>query len=470
MKRLFLTIVLLILIMCCLSLSSVYAVGNTVGNSVWNTAGNTVGVDVVLVMDCSGSMRRNDPDKLVLHGATMVAEMIQEDGWRYGAVMFEGHVTGSLPLRKVEDEEAVEAIREELEAIYHQNGRWTDLPRGLYQAIQIFLESGDIGNTRVIIALTDGEDDPESGRNKDDVKRDRNIVIALAREMDIPIYVIGLNVNGRVPQDMNELISNETSANAYEIATADQIEPTLTEILDLFRNRTIIPEPTPTPTPSPTPTPTPTPTPMPTVILEQPPDPPPRSLLRGLNLFIAAVLLGVLVLVFIIIRRSTKSGKTYISSYRLVRLFKRLFAFLRNRRPYLDKAVGSFIIEVKTLPYWLRFPGAAVLYLEHVKQKRSLQQILTYNWEFTKAYVDAFHDIKWFLTGTEFYTKQKDKLGITVPVNPRFIVQIDDRTQEEQYRGTLSKDHELKITLYQNEDNVYEIVLRALADRNSATS
>jgi len=417
---------------------------------------NTDGVDIVLVMDCSGSMRRNDPDKLILHGATMVAEMIQADGWRYGAVMFEGHVTGTLPLRDVGDEEAVESIRTELGAIYHQTGRWTDLPRGLYQAIQIFLESEDNGNERVIIALTDGVDEPESGRNKNDVDRDRNIAIALSREMKIPIYVIGLNVNGSVSQEMNEFISSETSAEAFDIATADQIEPTLTAILSRFERRPIIPEPTPTPIPTPTPTPTPTSTPEP--VPTQQPDSPIR-LLRGLNLFILAVLLGAAIFAAVIIRSYIKTGKVITKSNKLVSLAEDLILKLRVRKPYLNSVISSFAIEVKDLPYGLRRPQATELYLEHVKKKRNLLQVLTYNWQFTDEYLDAFRNINWFLTGTEFYIKQKKNLGITVPSHPKFIVNVDAQEQDKPYKSILRKNRELRIILYQNEDNVYEIVL-----------
>jgi Mg-chelatase subunit ChlD len=230
--------VFVLLILCCLPLPGAHGVDNTYS------------VDVVLVMDCSGSMRTNDPDKLALQGAGMLSEMIQADGCRYGVVMFEGDVTGILPLQEVGDEDSVNAIKTELESIYHQKGQKTDLPRGLYEAIQILLESEDIGNTRIIIALTDGEDDPESGRSMKDVDRDRRRIIAMAGEMKIPIYVIGLNVNGSVSQDKNVLISSETGADAYEIAAADQIEPTLTAILNRYKNQPAPPEPTPTPTPT----------------------------------------------------------------------------------------------------------------------------------------------------------------------------------------------------------------------------
>jgi len=449
MKRNYFTIILLVLAMCFLLSSGAQAIGNNNG------------VDIVLVMDCSGSMRRNDPDKLALHGAAMVAEMIQTDGWRYGAVMFEGHVTGTIPLRGIVDEEAVEAIRTELASAYHQSGRRTDLPRGLHEAIQLFREGGDIGNERVIIALTDGEDDPESGRKMDDVDRDRGFVIWLSQEMNVPIYVIGLNVNGSVSQEMNELISNETGAEAFDIATADQIEPTLAAILDRFRRQPTPPEPTPTPTqpptatptPAPTATPTPAPTPMPTI------DPQQKSLLSGLNLFIAAVLLGVVILALAILRGYFKSGKKSTFSYRMIKSLGRLFTLARARRPYLDKSMSGFVIEVKNLPYWLKYPRTAELYLEHIKSKRNLHQILTYNWEYTNEYMNAFRDIKWFLTGTEFYTNRKASLSITVPIHPRFIVQIDDHNQDGPYKGILSKDRELKITLYQNEDSFYEIIL-----------
>jgi len=447
MKCTFSSAIIILLALFCLPLPNSRAIGETDG------------VDIVLVMDCSGSMKKNDPDKLALRGAAMVAEMIQADGWRYGAVMFEGHVTGTIPLREVEDGDAVDAIEAELQSVYHQNGRRTDLPRGLYQALQIYLESGNIGNTRIIIALTDGEDDPESGRSMKDVDSDRSMVVALAREMSVPIYVIGLNVNGSVSQDINELISSETGADAYDIATADQIEPTLTEILERFRIKPALPEPEPTPTPTPTPKPIPSPTPVPTTIPTPQPPPPPKPTFNILNLFIVVVLFGVVIFVFVLLGNYVKSGRSMRSLLKRLNVFSRLISSLRARKPWLDSIMSEIPIEIKRLPYGYKFPQAVELRIEHVRKKLNLQQVFDFNMRIANDYPDAFRDMKWFLIGTEFYAKQKFNLGITVPYNPLFTIIIDAQSQNKPYKGILSKNRELRITMYQGEDNVYEIVL-----------
>lgn len=335
MKRLCLKILLLLIVTCNVLVSGIYA------------NGDAPGVDVVIVIDCSGSMRTSDPDKLALSGAAMVPEMILEDQWRYGAVMFDGRVAGTVALREVTDDAAVDTINTELTSIYHQTGKWTDLPIGLDKAIKVLLAGGDIGNERIIIALTDGKDDPDkSQRTMDDVDHDREDVIKLARELNIPIFTIGLNIKGLVPQEINEFISFETNAESYEIASADQIEPTLIAILDRYRVKPVTPSPTPTPTPTPTTTPSPTPVPVltaaPTPTLAPTVTPPPirfnlsKYMIIGISLFVLSVI------IFFIVYFRINYSKTDMSDMNLFINLNYPQSKLLNATKYVNFCMRSF--------------------------------------------------------------------------------------------------------------------------------
>lgn len=305
-KYLVLSIVLMLALSCFLSFQNAYSFESD-------------GVDIVLVLDCSSSLKTSDPDKLILKSAIMVAEMIKAKGWRYGVIMFEGNVTGTIPLREIENQHSVDTITEELQSLYHQNGKWTDLPRGLYQAILMLLKEDGFNKQRVIIALTDGEDDPELGRSIENVNTDRENAIAIAKDADIPIFTIGLNVSGSFSQDNNKLISNETKAQAYEVRESSQVEPTVTDIIERFYSQINSEEPSPLPSDDPSLPPMQSIiTPQPTESTQQPTEQTPPTTDERNYIFVAIVI-GIVCIfaIFMIVFMFSNSKKEYVLSIKL---------------------------------------------------------------------------------------------------------------------------------------------------------
>jgi len=158
---------------------------------------------------------------------------------------------------------------------------------------------------------------------------------------------------------------------------------------------------------------------------------------------------------------SVASGSIYIIIAAGVLLFiiTGLVLLLLGKKPYLDSPMRGFAIEVRNLPVGLEYPQQAELRLEHVKGKRNLQQVINYNRQFAHEYNNSLRDIGWFLMGTEFSCKRKTDLDITIPVNPRFTVQIDGHNQARPYTGVFSGKRELRINLIQDEYYYYEIIL-----------
>ena len=165
--------------------------------------------------------------------------------------------------------------------------------------------------------------------------------------------------------------------------------------------------------------------------------------------------------VTIYIDTSISSGLLYIiiAAAVLLLLIAAVIVLLIARKPYLDSSMRDFAIEVRNLPEMLEYPQAARLRLEHVKGKRSLQQTLYYNRQLANEYFEAFRDIGWFLSGTEFIAKRKDELTISIPVFPGYVVQVNGQNMPRPYVGPMRKNNELRIGLFRDEYNAYEIVL-----------
>jgi len=165
--------------------------------------------------------------------------------------------------------------------------------------------------------------------------------------------------------------------------------------------------------------------------------------------------------VTIYLEASAASGLQYIiiAAAVLLGIIAGLILLLLGKKPYLDSPMRGFAIEVRNLPEGLEYPQEAELRLEHVKGKRNLQQIINYNRQFAQEYNNSLRDITWFLMGTEFSCKRRTDLDITIPVNPRFTVQVDGHNQSRPYNGVFAGGRELRINLIQDEYYYYEIIL-----------
>jgi len=197
-----------------------------------------IGFDVVVVLDCSGSMQYTDPNKLALSGAKMFLDNLTRQNRsfqsRYGAVIFEGEIHTTIPLMNISSPTVVEEIKNTLDTSYHQIGYWTDIPRALSRALRMFEESGTSnGNIPIIVLLTDGDDDPSSSRSMSELNAERESVIRNAKERGIRIYTIGLNENGgRFEMDPTHIteIAERTDAKMFETNTSERLQLIFTEI------------------------------------------------------------------------------------------------------------------------------------------------------------------------------------------------------------------------------------------------
>ena len=187
--------------------------------------------DVVMVLDSSGSMQHADPDFLTLQASQLLLGQLDKAHSRVGFVIFEGEIDAVHPLVPISTQDDIDYLMNELNRLYHQNGNFTDVPRGLSRAIQLFGDSPS-ENRKVIFLLTDGNDAPF--RSMYEVDSEREIVIETARDLGIQIFTIGLNADGSLDHQHIQRIASETGARWYEAINADQLAGF---ILDIYSYR-----------------------------------------------------------------------------------------------------------------------------------------------------------------------------------------------------------------------------------------
>lgn len=110
--------------------------------------------DIFLVLDNSGSMKKNDPEFLTHGVATNFLKNIGKES-RLGMVIFDEAAVLAEPLSELSKPGAGERFLKSLEKINYK-GRWSDSPAGIERAIYELKTNGRKDAQKVIIFLTDG--------------------------------------------------------------------------------------------------------------------------------------------------------------------------------------------------------------------------------------------------------------------------------------------------------------------------
>jgi hypothetical protein len=191
------------------------------------------GLDVVAVLDASGSMRENGDipanadvgKKYLVPGVETLIKITSEQDYpvNMGVVIFSlphNTVTVGDGLWELTDGEtpnsaSVETLTSSVN-IQYQYKSHTDQPNGVEKAIQL-LENGSPSNKKLILLITDGVNDDGSDPNKvtsEGIDAKQPGVIALAKEKGITISTIGFNPYA---EDFSKLDEYAKETGGYSI-------------------------------------------------------------------------------------------------------------------------------------------------------------------------------------------------------------------------------------------------------------
>jgi hypothetical protein len=127
--------------------------GNTPIRCVSSDSG--VGIDVVFLVDTSGSMSTNDPAGFRVDGAKAFVDGMRA-GDRAAVVGFDSFATREIGLTVLDTQAGIDAVKAALERTRDANGG-TDISAAVAQAIAILSANGGGGRLRVAVLLTDGQ-------------------------------------------------------------------------------------------------------------------------------------------------------------------------------------------------------------------------------------------------------------------------------------------------------------------------
>ena len=195
-------------------------------------------IDVVFVLDVSLSMITADPYRLANSAMNMFIDKLTLDRDRVGIVAYAGVITHHSPLTLLTEEN-----KKELQQVIYQleYASWTDHPLGLLEAVSIIQAGYTEGRQPIIIFLTDGNFNinPFGARTESQAAYDKATALAIAQEINIPIYSIGLNFDGALDRRYIDIVAMETGGISFETTASYHLPDILNNIFYLMIHEAI---------------------------------------------------------------------------------------------------------------------------------------------------------------------------------------------------------------------------------------
>lgn len=186
-------------------------------------------MDVVLVIDVSGSMKQADPGKVALEGAKLFIDMMESKGSRAGIVAFSDKMVQITGLTELQTDSDKTALKTTIDNLNFSGD--TDIGSALQKAMEILNVAQDIGNKKMVLFFTDGKIDLPKGAPSEAAAETASLqatetAVASAASAGIPIYTIGLNTTGGVDTDLISRISSSTGVQTNIVNDAGEL-PTI---------------------------------------------------------------------------------------------------------------------------------------------------------------------------------------------------------------------------------------------------
>ncbi len=184
-------------------------------------------IDVVLVLDNSGSMRANDPSRLMPVAVATFASRLPPES-RAGLVVFDGRVRVPLDLMATADSGFAAAVDHSLLTIDYSGAR-TDIPGAVERAIYTLRTQGRPRSRRALILFTDGIVDlGDIGR---DAARRTWLHTRITQEaIEERVSIFGIAFTEDADFQLIQSLSHDTNGAHFRIERASQVAEVFNEI------------------------------------------------------------------------------------------------------------------------------------------------------------------------------------------------------------------------------------------------
>jgi Mg-chelatase subunit ChlD len=268
--------------------------------------------DVVLVLDNSGSMKKNDPQFLVSQAVNEFISQL-DNTTRLAIIIFDQSVKIAIPLTLIDDDSRSTILGSLVQINY--SGKYTDSPAAIERAIYDLKTNGRVNAKKLIVFMTDGIVD--TGNSDQDLEKARWLKQDLAADAaDEGIQIFGIAFTENADFQLIQSLAQQTDGEYYRALQPEDLKNVFERIHTII-NR--VPEPEPEPVVAPPPAPVELPpqprevAPPPPVIIEVPVqsqkmDEEEELRSKMILVALAVLIIAVIIMVLMLIRGSRTKG------------------------------------------------------------------------------------------------------------------------------------------------------------------
>lgn len=188
-------------------------------------------LDVVFVLDASGSMLYSDPNEVALDAFNLFVDLCDES-CGVGYDVYTEKIKESSDIVSLSNKSNLDKMKKNISALKYDPNGDTDIALGLTKAMDIFSKqkSEDTNRKKAIILLSDGNTHLLNGpRTVAESKKEMQSTLKSLKDKNIPVYSIGLNYDGTLDKKEIQNISKKTNGKSYETKTSDELTAILSD-------------------------------------------------------------------------------------------------------------------------------------------------------------------------------------------------------------------------------------------------
>lgn len=190
-------------------------------------------LDIIFVLDNSGSMIKNDPDFITKEVVTNFVDEFRKE-FRLGMVIFDKDARLVEPLTEIASQEALAKFLGSLDEINYK-GQFTNSPAGVERAIYELKKHGRKSGQKVIILLTDGIVD--TGDKNQDIESEKWLRENLARESEkAGIRIFGIAFTDKADFRLIQILALKTNGEYFRAYSAGDIPDVFKNIIGIITN------------------------------------------------------------------------------------------------------------------------------------------------------------------------------------------------------------------------------------------